>query len=107
MSTIARKSVSTPAVSAALLELRGASKRFVKPLDLGTRIAKLLGARVKEEAVHAVDDVDLAILPGETVGLAGESGSGKSTLGRLAAGLLPLSAGEDRKSTRLNSSHRL
>ncbi len=79
-----------------LVELRDVSKRFVKALDLAGRIGSRLGARVREEVVHAVDRVDLAIAPGEVVGLVGESGCGKSTLGRLAVGLLPLSGGERR-----------
>ncbi len=78
----------------ALIELRGVSRRFVKGLDLAARIGNALGAGVKEEVVHAVDRVDLAVAPGEVVGLVGESGCGKSTLGRLAVGLLPLSEGE-------------
>ena len=79
--------------AAPILELRGVSKRFVKRLDLAGRAARLLGANLKEEVVHAVDQVDLAIRPGEVVGLVGESGCGKSTLGRLAVGLHTLSAG--------------
>lgn len=79
-----------------LVELRGVSKRFVRPLDLAARIANLAGAGMREEVVHAVDRVDLAIGEGEVVGLVGESGCGKSTLGRLAVGLLPLSDGERR-----------
>ncbi len=77
-----------------LIELRGASKRFVKSLDLAAKIGRRLGANLREEVVRAVDKVDLAVFPGEVVGLVGESGCGKSTLGRLAAGLLPLSEGE-------------
>ncbi len=82
-----------PDVSA-LVELAGVSKRFVKTLDVAARIGNALGAGVREEVVHAVDRVDLVVAPGEVVGLVGESGCGKSTLGRLAVGLLPLSAGE-------------
>jgi peptide/nickel transport system ATP-binding protein len=77
-----------------LIELRRASKRFVKPLDLAAKIGNRLGAHVREEIVRAVDRVDIAVNPGEVVGLVGESGCGKSTLGRLAAGLLELTEGE-------------
>ncbi len=78
----------------ALVELRGASKRFVKTLDVAARLGRRLGANVHEEVVHAVDRVYLRVHPGEVVGLVGESGCGKSTLGRLAVGLLPLTEGE-------------
>lgn len=47
------------------------------------------GAFGASNTLKAVDGVDLAIAPGETVGLAGESGCGKSTVARLLMGLLP------------------
>jgi peptide/nickel transport system ATP-binding protein len=72
---------------APLIELRGVSKRFSRPLDLAEKIARRLGADVKERVVHAVDKVDLAVAEGEVVGLVGESGCGKSTLGRMVAGI--------------------
>jgi len=76
-----------------LLELRQVTKRFVKPLDAAARIAKLLGARLREEVVHAVTEVSLRVAAGEVVGLVGESGCGKSTLGRMAAHILPPTGG--------------
>ncbi|WP_159792326.1 dipeptide ABC transporter ATP-binding protein [Puerhibacterium puerhi] len=43
--------------------------------------------------VRAADDVQLAIAPGEVLGLVGESGSGKSTLGQVVSGLLTPTSG--------------
>jgi oligopeptide/dipeptide ABC transporter ATP-binding protein len=83
-------------MSAPLVEGKGVTRHFVKGLDLATRVANLFGSGAKEEVVHAVEDVDIAIRSGEVVGLVGESGCGKSTLGRMLAGLMPLSAGEVR-----------
>jgi putative phosphonate transport system ATP-binding protein len=43
--------------------------------------------------VRALDDVSLAIWPGEVVAIVGESGSGKSSLLRVLAGLSPPASG--------------
>jgi peptide/nickel transport system ATP-binding protein len=69
--------LSTSAASPALVEVRGLTKHFGR----APRI------------VHAVEDVDFDIAPGELLGLVGESGSGKSTIGRLLLRLLPVTAG--------------
>ncbi|MGW3018679.1 ABC transporter ATP-binding protein [Streptomyces longwoodensis] len=56
------------------------------------RTARNLASR-RQDVVHAVDDVDLALRAGEVTALVGESGSGKSTVARLLAGLEPLTGG--------------
>lgn len=48
----------------------------------------------KNQEIIAVEDINLVIEPGETVGVIGESGSGKTTLGRLISGLMAPTNGE-------------
>jgi peptide/nickel transport system ATP-binding protein len=77
-----------------ILALNEVELRFVQPVDLAGRIANLLGAGLKTQVVHAVAGVDLAVKPGEVIGIVGESGCGKSTLGRIVSGILPPTAGQ-------------
>jgi oligopeptide/dipeptide ABC transporter ATP-binding protein len=73
-----------PAVDA-LLEARGLTKLY--PVEHGF-LAKT------RSLLSAVEDVDLTILRGETLGLVGESGSGKSTVARLLTRLIEPTRGE-------------
>ena len=72
-----------------LLEARGVTKHYALPQQgLGDRLL-----RHPPRLVRAVEDVDLSVGRGETLGLIGESGCGKSTLGRLLLRLHEPTAG--------------
>lgn len=68
-----------------LVETRGLTKLY--PIVTGL-LAK------KRAWLSAVEDLDLVIHRGETLGLVGESGSGKSTVGRLVTRLIEPTRGE-------------
>ena len=50
--------------------------------------------QTRKGLLHAVDDVSLQFVKGETVGIVGESGCGKSTLGRTILNLIPKTSGQ-------------
>ena len=50
--------------------------------------------KTKRGMLHAVDDINLQIYQGQTLGVVGESGCGKSTLGRTVIGLHKPTAGK-------------
>lgn len=68
-----------------LLEVRGLKQHFEQRSGWLAR---------RKRVVRAVDGVDLAMQPGEVLGLVGESGCGKTTLGRCVLYLVKPTAGE-------------
>lgn len=67
-----------------LLRIEGVSRYFG-----GER--RLIGARTPR--IRAVNDVNLELNPGDSLGVVGESGCGKSTLARMIMGIIPTSEG--------------
>ncbi|WIB61617.1 ABC transporter ATP-binding protein [Curtobacterium sp. MCLR17_007] len=65
----------------------------VEPVVQATALEIEYPGRLGSAAFRAVKGVDLAIRPGEVLGLVGESGSGKTTIGRAMAGLTKVTGG--------------
>lgn len=68
-----------------LLRLEGLSRHFLRP-----RSKTAPGA---DRVIHALCNVSLDLMPGETLGIVGESGSGKTTMLNTVLGLFTPSAG--------------
>lgn len=66
---------------------RGSPAETTRPIATIAGLTKRFGAKV------ALESVDVAIHPGEVVGLVGRNGAGKSTLIAIASGLMRPSAG--------------
>lgn len=81
--------------SSTLVDIRGLEKKFDLSGGLLEQIS-FKGGRFhrKQEAVHAINGVDLQVQRGEALCVVGESGCGKSTVARTVMGLLSPSAGE-------------
>lgn len=78
-----------------LVDIRGLEKQF----DLSGGFLEQIsfkGGRFqrRQEAVHAINGVDLQVHKGEALCVVGESGCGKSTVARTVMGLLSPTAGE-------------
>lgn len=72
-----------------LVSIRGLEKRFDLSGSLLEQITFEGGRfRRKQEAVHAINGVDLEVQKGEALCVVGESGCGKSTVARTVMGLL-------------------
>nr|HPJ00224.1 ATP-binding cassette domain-containing protein [Enterococcus sp.] len=63
-------------------------------VENATKIFRSKNWRGAVTEVRALDDINLAIYRGETLGLVGESGSGKTTLGRSLLSLETLTEGQ-------------
>lgn len=78
-----------------LVDIRGLEKKFDLSGSLLEQISFKNGRfQRKQEAVHAINGVNLQVFKGEALCVVGESGCGKSTVARTIMGLLSPTAGE-------------
>ena len=78
----------------AVMELRGVSAHYGPVARQSWRTRRQPESAPRFAGPPVLSDIDLAVRPGECVGIVGESGSGKTTLGKCIVGLMPVSSGE-------------
>ena len=61
--------------------------------DISVTFKTRTGTLLHPNLVHAVQNVSIKLMPGETIGIVGESGCGKSTTARLIARLMTPDSG--------------
>ncbi|MCM2450092.1 dipeptide ABC transporter ATP-binding protein [Agrobacterium vitis] len=84
LASVPKRSATRPTISTrAIVEIQGLTVDYQSSGGLFR----------KSDVKRAVENIDIAVYPGEVVAVIGESGSGKTTVGRTAAGLLQPSAG--------------
>lgn len=90
--------MSAQASEIAAVEIKGGSNDPNVPIielkNVDVTFKTRTGSVFKPNLVHAVRDVSLKLMPGETIGLVGESGSGKSTTANVMCGLQPPTSGD-------------
>jgi lipopolysaccharide transport system ATP-binding protein len=82
-----------------LIELDGVAKHFPRvsrPRDRMRALWRLLTGRMPNEPARILQNIDLRVRRGESLGIIGENGAGKSTLLKVITGVLAPSAGRVR-----------
>ena len=81
-------------------------KNILKIRNLNVEFPLFGGVFQREiSSVHAINNLNLDIKAGETIGIVGESGSGKSTLGKAILNVLQLTAPDVRVSGEILLNH--
>lgn len=88
-------------VAVSLKKVSKCFKRYAQPVDRLKEVLRLGGGRPQE--FWAVQDIDLEIARGETLGIIGRNGSGKSTLLQMIAGTITPTSGEVKVNGRVSA----